>query len=81
MPMADTPTRIERFVNWLRNWYDLTVGLLLAPIGLAVGMFALIVGNLIGRVVGAVAFLFAIRIAAPRLAELQRRRRSRADSR
>ena len=81
MPKAETPSRIERFLDWLRDWYDLAVGLLLAPIGLALGLFALIVGSVIGRVIGALSFFLAIRIAAPRVAELQRRRRSGERSR
>jgi uncharacterized membrane-anchored protein len=62
----------------IQEWYDLIEGLLLASILLALGVVLRVVGDLIGRVVGALLLAFAIRIARPRLAELQRRRRPTA---
>jgi len=62
----------------IQEWYDLISGLLLASILLALAVFLLIVGDLFGRVVGVLSLALAIRIARPRLAELQRRRRPTA---
>ena len=64
--------------RWIREWYDPTVGLLLAPILLTGALLLLVLGSVINRVIGVVGFLVAIWIAAPRLAELKRRRRSGA---
>jgi hypothetical protein len=58
----------------IQEWYDLISGLLLASILLALAVFLLVVGDLFGRVVGVLSLGLAIRIAKPRLAELQRRR-------
>jgi uncharacterized membrane-anchored protein len=57
------------------EWYDLISGLLVAFTLLALSLLLLIVGNLLDRIVGVLGTAFAIGIASPRLAELQRRAR------
>jgi uncharacterized membrane-anchored protein len=68
------PRRTGRF----QEWYDLVSGLLLASILLTLAVFLLVVGDFPGRVAGVLTLAIAIRIARPRLAELQRRRRPTA---